>query len=209
MTPVGAFSVEMWIKPKTELEGYPDCFLLDNRYVEESGMQLILGRDSGAGRRLSMLLGIAGEHPRWNSDQYRFLPDTWYHIAFTYDGKGTGRFFINGTEQGGQQRPEYGAVTAGVKRLTIGDRVGSLYHGFPGYLDQVRICRGELEFRSATFDLVSPRRVFVRMEENATVQFVVSNKNREPLQARPRFSASEASCGHAKNCPSCHRVSSE
>ena len=41
--PSTAFTVEMWIKPKPEIEGYPDSFLLDNRYVDESGMQLILG----------------------------------------------------------------------------------------------------------------------------------------------------------------------
>ena len=171
LTPKGAFTVEMWIKPKPEIEGYPDSFLLDNRYVDESGMQLILGGDSGAGRRLRMLLGIAGEHPTWTSNQYVFEPDVWYHIAFTYDGKGSGRFYINGTAQGGDDRPEYGAVATGVKNLTIGDRVGSLYHGFPGYIDQVRICKGVLEFSSAAFEAVSLRRVFVRMEKEATVRF--------------------------------------
>ncbi|NQU21139.1 MAG: hypothetical protein HQ567_07635 [Candidatus Nealsonbacteria bacterium] len=39
LTPKGPFTVEMWIKPKPEIEGYPDSFLLDNRYVDESGMQ--------------------------------------------------------------------------------------------------------------------------------------------------------------------------
>jgi hypothetical protein len=82
LTPQGAFTVEMWIKPKAEIEGYPDSFLLDNRYVDESGMQLILGADSGAGRRLRILLGTTGEHPAWTSYQYVFRPDVWYHIAF-------------------------------------------------------------------------------------------------------------------------------
>ena len=181
LTPKGAFTVEMWIKPKPEIEGYPDSFLLDNRYVDESGMQLILGGDSGAGRRLRMLLGMAGEHPTWTSNQYVFESDIWYHIAFTYDGKGSGRFYINGTVQGGDDRPEYGAVASGVKQLTIGDRVGSLYHGFPGYIDQVRISKGVLEFSSAAFEPASLRRVFVRMEEDATVSFAVINKRREVI----------------------------
>ena len=181
LTPQGAFTVEMWIKPKPEIEGYPDSFLLDNRYVDESGMQLILSGDSGAGRRLRMLLGMSGEHPTWTSNQYVFQPNAWHHIAFTYDGKGSGQFFINGANQGGDDRPEYGAVTPSVKPLTIGDRVGSLYHGFPGYIDQVRICRGVLEFSCAVFKPVSLRRVFVRMEEDAIIRFAVVNKRREIL----------------------------
>ena len=111
-----------------------------------------------------------------------FEPGVWTHIAFTYDGKGTGRFFINGTQQGGDVRPEYGAVAPATKNLTIGDRVGSLYHGFPGYIDQVRICRGVLEFRTAAMEVVSPRRVFLRMEKDAVVRFAVMNKSRETLR---------------------------
>ena len=178
LTPKGAFTVEMWIKPKPEIDGYPDSFLLDNRYVDESGMQLILGGDSGAGRRLRMVLGIAGEHPTWNSHQHVFEPGVWYHVAFTYDGKGSGRFYINGTAAGGEDRPEYGAVSPGVKNLTLGDRVGSLYHGFPGYIDQTRICKGVLQFSHAVFEVVSLRRVFVRMEQKASVRFVLINKRR-------------------------------
>ena len=188
LTPKGAFTVEMWIKPKPELEGYPESFLLDNRYVDESGMQLILGRDSGAGRRLRMLLGTAGEHPSWTSSQYVFAPGTWYHIAFTYDGKGSGRFYVNGTAQGGEDRPEYGMVAPGAKQLTIGDRVGSLYHGFPGYIDQVRLCKGVLEFSYAAFKTVSLRRVFRRMEKEAAVSFAVVNTRRQVLSgARATF----------------------
>jgi len=180
LTPQGPFSVEMWIKPKPEIEGYPDSFLLDNRYVDESGLQLILTGDSGAGRRLRMILGTAGDHPAWTSDQYVFAPGEWHHVAFTYDARGDGRFYVDGEDLGGESRPEFGAVTAGVKSLTIGDRVGSLYHGFPGYIDQVRICRGVLEFSPATFQLVSPRRVFMRMEP-ATLRLELVNRRREAL----------------------------
>jgi hypothetical protein len=189
LTPKGPFTVEMWIKPKPEIAGYPDSFLLDSRYVDESGMQLILSGDSGAGRRLRMLLGTGDEHPEWTSNQYAFEPDVWHHIAFTYDGRGSGRFYVNGTDQGGDDQPEYGAVAPGTKPLTIGDRVGSLYHGFPGYIDQVRICQGVLEFRAATFAPVSPRRVFVRMEQQATVSFALINQQREAMTgAKATFS---------------------
>ncbi len=181
LTPKGPFTVEMWIKPKADLDGYPESFLLDNRYVDETGMQFTLGADGGAGRRLRMSLGMGDVHPTWSSNQFVFEADVWHHIAFTYDGKGSGRFFIDGTTQGGEDRPEHGAVATGVKPLNIGDRVGSLYHGFPGYIDQVRICTGVLEFGSAAFEVASLRRVFVRMEEDATVSFAVINKQREVM----------------------------
>ncbi|MHC4799118.1 MAG: LamG domain-containing protein, partial [Planctomycetota bacterium] len=181
LTPKGAFTVEMWIKPKSEIEGYAGSFLLDNRYVDESGMQFILSADSGAGRLLQMVLGIAGEHPTWFSDRCVFGPGVWYHVAFTYDGKGSGRFYVNGMARGGQDRPEYGVVTPGVKYLSIGDRVGSYYHGFPGYIDQVRICKGVLEFSHAVFKAVSLRRVFVRMETETKVRFALINKQRKVM----------------------------
>jgi len=189
LPPMGAFTVEMWIKPKPEIEGYASSFLLDNRYVDESGMQLILTADSGAGRRLQMLLGISGQHPNWISDCYIFKPGIWYHVAFTYDGKGSGRFYVNGMFWGGQDRPEYGAVTPGVKYLSIGDRVGANHRGFPGYIDQVRICKGVLEFSRAGFEVVSPRKVFVRMENEAKVRFALINKQRSVLSgAKVTFS---------------------
>jgi len=144
-------------------------------------MQLILSGDSGAGRRLRMILGTTGEHPTWSSHQCVFKPGVWVHVAFTYDGKGSGRFYVNGGAAGGEDRPEYGAVAPGVKNLTVGDRVGSLYHGFPGYIDQVRICKGVLQFSYASFEAVSLRRVFVRMEEEATVRLALINKQRQTI----------------------------
>ena len=182
LTPKSAFTVEMWIKPKPELKGYPDSFLLDNRYVDESGIQLILGDDSVAGRRLQMVLGFGEEHATWSSHQYIFEPGVWHHIAFTYDGKGSGRFYIDGAAQGGEDRPQYGAVASGVKNLNLGDRVGSLFHGFPGYIDQVRLCQGVLEFSLAAFEAASPRRVFSRMEKVAVVSFALVNKQRAVLR---------------------------
>jgi len=179
--PKGAFTVEMWIKPKPDLAGYPDSFLLDNRYVDKTGMQLILGPETGAGRVLRMYLGFGDDAPAWSSRPFKYQANEWYHIAFTYDGNGSGRFYINGTAQGGEDRPERGAVLPGVKRLVIGDRVGSLFHGFPGYIDQVRICRGVLEFAPASFEVTSLRRAFQRMEPDAKLTFVVTNKQREPM----------------------------
>jgi len=195
LTPKGAFTIEMWLAAKPELaagaeqEPYPDSFLIDNRYVDNTGYQLVLGQASASGQRsLRMILGFGEDTVTYHSKAFLYEPGAWHHIAFTYDGKGTGRFFIDGTVQGAESHPERGPVAPGVKRLMIGDRVGSYYHGFPGYLDQVRICKGALEFRPAGFELTSLRRVFVRMEKPSVVQVSVTNKQRGTLSgARAYF----------------------
>ncbi len=190
LTPKGAFTVEMWIRPKPEIDGYPESFLLDNKYVDESGYQLILGGASKQGwRTLRMRLGFGEDTVQYNSSAFLYEPGVWHHIAFTYDGAGTGRFFIDGTAQGRDSHPERGPVAPGRKPLIIGDRVGSYYHGFPGYIDQVRICRGALEFRPAGFEVVSQRKVFVRMEQSAVVGFTVTNRQRTNLNGAKAYFA--------------------
>ena len=182
LTPSGAFTVEMWIKPKPELEGYPDSFLLDNRYVDKSGFQLILGgAGGGEARKLRMMLGFGKDTETYSSDPFAYEVGVWHHIAFTYDAAGTGRFFVDGAAMGTTTQTGRARIATGKKNLIIGDRVGSYYHGFPGYIDQVRICNGALEFRPAGFDVVSLRKAFVRMEEAPVIKFAVTNKLRTKI----------------------------
>jgi hypothetical protein len=63
----------------------------------------------------------------------------------------------------------------------LGDRVGSYYHGFPGRIDQVRLARGVLRFTPIEFALLSPRRVFERMEQIEPLRFGVTNLTGQPL----------------------------
>lgn len=178
LTPRGAFTVEMWIRPKPDMKGYPESFLLDNRYVDKTGMQLVLSAESGALRNLRMELGFGADTEVFASDRAPFEVDVWTHVAFTYDGAGTGSFFINGSLAGTRTAPGRKDVAPGVKDLMIGDRVGSYYHGFPGFIDQVRICKGALEFRPAAFSVPVQRKVFVRMEPEATISLDITNKLR-------------------------------
>ena len=178
LTPRGAFTVEMWIRPKPDMKGYPESFLLDNRYVDKTGMQLVLSAESGALRNLRMELGFGADTEVFASDRAPFEVDVWTHVAFTYDGAGTGSFFINGSLAGTRTAPGRKDVAPGVKDLMIGDRVGSYYHGFPGFIDQVRICKGALEFRPAAFLVPVQRKVFVRMEPEATISLDITNKLR-------------------------------
>ncbi|HBL48440.1 MAG TPA: hypothetical protein DDZ90_34170, partial [Planctomycetaceae bacterium] len=86
-----------------------------------------------------------------------------------YDGAGRGRFLVNGLPHGEKTVAGVGAITAGTRPLTIGDRNGSNYGGFPGLVDQVRISSGELEFRPVRFDRLTQRSCYIRMEQNPSL----------------------------------------
>ncbi len=183
LSPSGAFTLEMWIQPKDQLdEKYPDSFLLDKKYVAHDDYQLILGEaDKSGQRRLRAILGFGADSQTYASQPARFEPGRWRHLAFTYDGAGGGRFVLDGRSWGGGEFPARKAISPGKHALSIGDRIGSYYHGFPGFIDQVRITAGVREFRRVRLEQVSDRRVFVRQEPAARVTLAVTNLQREPL----------------------------
>jgi len=178
----GAFTIEMWLKPKPEFEDYPDAFLIDKKYVSHTDYQIILAKAGKDGKRqLKANLGYGADSVWYLSDAALYETGVWHHIAFIYDGAGNGRFYRDGTALGGTSHPERGPIAPGSRYLTIGDRNGSLYHGFPGFIDQVRISNGALEFRPAAFTFMSDRKTYVRMEPAPQLQFTVTNMLREPL----------------------------
>lgn len=194
LTPKGAFTIEMWIEAKPELEDYPDAFLIDKRYVAHTDYQIILGKADNTGKRtLRAALGYGADSASYTSTSAEYEIGRWYHVAFTYDAEGNGRFYRDGVALGGTSHPERASIAAGTHNLTIGDRIGSLYHGFPGLLDQVRISNGVLEFRPAVFAFKSERTTFVRMEDASPLQFAVTNMLRDTLSgAVCRFAVAKA-----------------
>ncbi|MCX6909624.1 MAG: LamG domain-containing protein, partial [Verrucomicrobia bacterium] len=183
LSPKGAFTVEMWIKPKKELDGYPEAFLLDKKYVTHSDYQFTLSAANKSGQRhLSMRLGFGDETETWSSESAVYAPGVWHHVVFTYDGAGDGRFWCDGAALGGAKKPGRAAITPGKHPLSIGDRIGSYYHGFPGFIAQVRLCNGVLEFRPAAFAVASDRTSFVRMEKAAPIRFTITNLQRAKLK---------------------------
>ncbi len=182
LSPEGAFTIEMWIQPKKEIEDYPASFLLDKKYVANDDYQLVLSDTNRSGTRtLSMNLGFGKDSDSFHARPYAFTPGEWVHVAFTYDGAGTGRFFLNGKPWGKTVRAGRKSIHAGRHPLSIGDRIGSYYHGFPGRLDQVRICKGVLEFSRAKLAMQRRRTVFVRAEAPPIFTARVTNLQREPL----------------------------
>lgn len=183
LTPKGAFTLEMWIRPRQALEGYPEAFLADKKYVAHADYQFTLGAaDKSGKRRLNMRLGFGDDSESYASEPRVYETGVWHHVAFTYDGAGAGRFFRDGAALGGADKPARGGVAAGGHPLSLGDRIGSLYHGFPGHLAQVRLCSGVLEFRPVTLVCDSDRDVFVRMEKAPPLRFTLVNAQRDPLK---------------------------
>ncbi|MBM3334298.1 LamG domain-containing protein, partial [Candidatus Sumerlaeota bacterium] len=183
LTPKGAFTIELWIKAKPDLAGYAEAFLLDKKYADNTDYQLTLSAAGKSGqRRLIARLGFGEDSEQYDSQSFRCEAGVWHHIAFAYDGNGTGRFFVDGAAMGSSAVAGRAAVAPGKQNLVIGDRVGSYHHGFPGYIDQARICNGALEFSPASLEQVSLRKVFVRMEKPAALAFAVTNRLRTPLK---------------------------
>ncbi|WP_395738998.1 LamG-like jellyroll fold domain-containing protein [Prosthecobacter sp.] len=179
----GAFTLEMWIKPKAEFKPELRCFLLDKKYVDHTDYQWQIGEaDKGGLRRMWVTLGFGAESKTIYSLPFKLEPEVWQHVAFTYDGAGEGKFYRNGTYGGGMRLEGYGAVRVGTKALSIGDRLGSNYGGFPGLMDEVRVCDGVLSFERISLQIVAGRSVWRRMETAKPVEIVVTNLKRETLK---------------------------
>ncbi len=182
LTPQGAFTLEMWIKPDNDFNKSSSAFLLDKKYVSHTDYQLVFAPASRSGTRvLKAVLGFGAASTIWYSDPLQLKPGTWYHVVFLYDGAGRGRFLIDGIPHGEKTVSGLGSVADGTKPLTIGDRNGSNHGGFSGLIDQVRISAGELEFRPVRFERVSQRANFIRMEKDRTLGFQVTNLQRKPI----------------------------
>lgn len=180
LSPKGAFTLEMWIKPKPDLTPELSPVLIDKKYVTDTDYQWRLtAADKGGTRRMLVILGFGDASETYRSES--FQPGTaWQHVAFTYDGAGEVRFFRNGAPLGGSRQPGRGPVAAGKRALSIGDRGGSNYAGFSGYIDEVRLCAGVREFRPLAVSFRTERRTWRRMEPAPAVGVVVRNLARGP-----------------------------
>ncbi len=182
LSPEGAFTIDLWMKPAANLPERGIGHLLCKKYVSHHDYQLSISTLQGKARRLQLSLGFGADSEVFASDAVEWPTDVWQHIAVTYDGAGTVRFYRNGTTIGGRTVPGRKAISAGPLPLTIGDRTGSNYGGFAGVLDQVRISRGVREFSPASLKVSLDRSTYVRMEVEPTLRVRVRNLQPTPLQ---------------------------
>ncbi|MFN0195319.1 MAG: LamG domain-containing protein, partial [Planctomycetaceae bacterium] len=185
LSPNGPFTLELWVNPKPEyVEHKGNCYLLDKKYASHVDYQLLLDPPVGNGNRtLRANLGFGSESETWFTDEAVHLePGVWTHLAMTYDGAGTVRFYINGIPAGHQTIAGRGSIAPGLLGLSIGDRLGSNYGGFPGFIDQVRLCSGIREFRAISVIEQNSRHAFLRGETPPELSFQLTNHYRHPLE---------------------------
>ena len=183
LSPLAAFSGEMWVQAKPDLAGSSTAYLLDKKYASHTDYQWLLQAPEMSGaRRMVLNLGFGQDSESFATEPMAFAPGEWHHIAFTYDGAGTVKFYRDGSVAGVIMRPGRRGIAAGSNPLSIGDRVSSNYGGFSGLIDEVRLCTGVLEFGGATIRLESERSVFVRGEKSPRIQIVIANLQPEPLR---------------------------
>ncbi|WP_417737218.1 LamG domain-containing protein [Rosistilla oblonga] len=186
LSPSGAFTVEMWLRAK-EGEEFPAKYaavLLDMKYVPDNhtGFMFSLSPGRATGTRLLHLeIGGGQDSTHWYSLPFPMEAGVWRHVAFTYDGIGTAEFFVDGSTVGRSTNVTAGPMAAAIRPLSIGDRIGSLYRGFPGFIDEVRITSGVREFQPVGFVPESERFVFQRMSENAFLTAQLTNRTGESL----------------------------
>jgi len=182
LSPDGAFSIDLWMKPAADLPENDFAYLLCKKYVSNRDYQLSISPLQGKTRYLRYVLGFGADSEVFESDAVEWPAETWQHIAVTYDGDGTVRFYRNGATLGGRTAAGRKDISAGPLPLTIGDRTGSYYGGFAGALDQVRISHGAREFSPASLELSLERSTFVRMEPSPVITIRVSNLKSTPLE---------------------------
>jgi hypothetical protein len=181
LSPKGAFTIELWVKPRPDIAEAQQPVLIDKKYVAQTDYQLRLSSaDKTGNRRLILSLGFGDDSETMTSEAFQ-PGEEWQHLAFTYDGAGEVRFFRNGVPIGLVRKPGRGSVAAGKFPLSIGDRTGSTYAGFAGLIDEVRICDGVLEFRPAAVEFHSERKVWQRMESGQSVGVTVYNLGKTPM----------------------------
>ncbi|HWL53189.1 MAG TPA: LamG domain-containing protein [Chthoniobacteraceae bacterium] len=198
LSPGGAFTLEMWIQPDERMASRKIAFLLDKKYfmgerVEGHGDYMLLLRRTGSQQpfRLEAGLGFDSDSEVAVSAPFELKAETWYHVAFVYDGHGGCSFFLNGEHLGGKKLEKRTSVHPGKRPLVIGDRIGSAGQRFLGKISEVRISREVTRFtprEAVTLDADESRTAFYRMEKEASLRLKITNKTAWKLKgARARI----------------------
>jgi hypothetical protein len=192
LNPKGAFTLEMWMSPGQQLASRKYAVLLDKKYFNykskkpEANTAYLLRLSKVADDQfvLEAQLGFGDDSAVIQSRPQIFEANQWYHVAFTYDGKGQCVFYVNNLRAGETQLKGRGAITPGTYGLVIGDRVGSVGQRFYGRIDEVRILDEALQYVSGKvlLDAAGSRTAFYRMETDAAIKLHLFNDRTQPLK---------------------------
>jgi hypothetical protein len=185
-TPQGPFTAEMWIQFDDDADRSPMVVLLDSKWIyyendgdnANAGFCWVMHLVGEQTRQMMVGLGF-GDHSAFiNSEPQRFEPGRWYHVAFTYDGKGEVLFYVNGVPTGGDTFEGGGSLADSVYGLFIGARVSSTNAGFLGRIDQVRLTNRAQPLHSGKLNITAMagnRTVFERMEPGRNISVTLHN----------------------------------
>ncbi len=191
--PAGAFTIEVWVKLKKN-PNKPEWvtgYLVDKTYVPTTHKNPDLNKDyffslrrTDKGIVLQAGIGLGSEVINFNSPAIDFPPDVWRHLAFAYDGRGTGFLFADQKLLAQQHYPGKGPAAPGTRHLSLGERSGSIYSGLPGWLGNVRILGGLPEYLPLIdIRIAHPfqRNAFNRMEQDQYLVITVKNLDSDTL----------------------------
>ena len=190
LSPDGAFTLEAWFMLKPDADKWDSIYLFDKKNypyakdIPQANWDYNLWMvKAGGNRRLMASLGFGKDSAFLTGPQLDLAPGTWTHVAFTYDGAGRCRFFVDGKLASRVFLEGRGAIANGSNGLVIGDRFGSTHAGFPGYLAQVRVSRGIVPYFSGglVVGLGGGRTAFVRMEKGVNLSLQVVNDSTFPV----------------------------
>ena len=154
LNPKGPFTVDMWISLRDDAMQRNMMMLIDNKYYfynkdigpkANSGFCLFLQKRTDKWQ-LVAFLGYGQDSVRYHTEPQALETNIWYHIAFAYDGKGKGTWYLNGEKVAEKTEEGREAIAEAKYNLTIGERVGSTYCGFAGYIDELRFSNVERTF---------------------------------------------------------------
>lgn len=184
LSPSGPFTIDLWLNPKPEFDKGLRCYLLDKKYTPDThtdyALQLTDADKSGT-RRLQLSLGFGSHSTHFFSAPLRLPSGQWQHLAISYDAAGTTTFYLNGSTLSRSTQPGLSSVVPGSRPLTLADRNGSNYGGFPGFLDDIRLCDGTLKFEPVELSIASTRNVWRRLEKADPLQIACTNLRRESI----------------------------
>lgn len=148
LSPQGPFTVEMWISPRDDAMQRRVMMLFDNKYYfypkdlprANTGICIFMQKRLDKWQLIASL-GFGQDSARYETQLVELEANLWRHIAFTYDGAGTGVWHLDGEEIARANHEGRGPITPAKYPLKIGERVGSTHAGFAGYLDEVRFSK--------------------------------------------------------------------
>jgi len=180
-SPQGAFSAEMWAKLSGSALPQQTACLLDKQgtRLEDFCWNLLPANERGL-RQMVLRLGFGSFVKEFVSEPVSLPMAEWRHLAFTYDGAGRVAFYADSQLMGEVVAERCGAVQPGAQPLCFGSSLAGAA-GFPGVIDEVRLCSGVRGFAAFALEINSVSQVWERMDRSGPMKITCTNLSTQPL----------------------------